>query len=109
MAPMIKAIISLLNFAFKWWKDVNMLIANMIWKELSQTNSLKMIQDNYTYEYYIKMQSINLFKQSQVFSVLCIYNVQKLASVPYSSLQIKRLGLIYTVRNFRNFVLNLKT
>ena len=43
VAPMIKTIIVLLNFAFKWWKDVNMLITNMIWKELSHTNSLIMI------------------------------------------------------------------
>ena len=44
-------------------------------------------QVDYTYEYYIKVQSINLFKQSQVFRyTLYLHDVQKLASVPYSSL-----------------------
>ena len=41
-----------------------------------------------TYEYYIKVQSIiNLFKRSQVFRyTLYLHDVQKLTSVPYSSL-----------------------
>ena len=35
------------------------------------------------YEYYIKVQSIDLFKQSQVFRyTLCLHDVQKLVSVP---------------------------
>ena len=44
-----------------------MLITEMIWKQLSYTNSLIIITSDYTYEYYIKVHSINLFKQSQVF------------------------------------------
>ena len=32
ITPMIKTTIVLLNFAFKWWTNVNMLITNMIWK-----------------------------------------------------------------------------
>ena len=64
-----------------------MLITEMIWKQLSYTNSLIIITSDYTYEYYIKVHSINLFKQSQVFRYsLYLHDVQKLASVPYSSL-----------------------
>ena len=64
-----------------------MLITNMIWKHLSHMIPLIMITTWFTCEYYIKVQSINLLKQSQVFGyTLYLYDVQKLASACYSSL-----------------------
>ena len=58
-----------------------------------------MIIDDYTYKYYIKVPSINLFKQSQVFRyTLYLHDVQKLASQFLTvHFQIKSLGLICTV------------
>ena len=48
---------------------------------------LVVLSVDYTYEYYIKVQSIILFKQPQVFRyTLYLHDVQKLVSVPYSSL-----------------------
>ena len=56
-------------------------------KQLSHTNSLIMITRRLYLQMLYKMQSINMFKQSQVFrSTLYFHEVQKLASVPYSSL-----------------------
>ena len=64
-----------------------MLITNMIWKHLSHMIPLIMITTWFTCEYYIKVQSINLFKQSPVFGyTLYLHDVQKLASACYSSL-----------------------
>ena len=59
----------------------------MIWKQLSHANSLIITKNDYTYDYYRKVQSIKLFRQSQVFRyTLYLHDIQKLASIPYSSL-----------------------
>ena len=65
-----------------------MLITNMIWKQLSHTNSLTIITRLlYLWILYKNTEYIDLFKQSQVFRyTLYLHDVQKLASVPYSSL-----------------------
>ena len=65
-----------------------MLITNMIWKQLSHTNSLTIITRLlYLWILYKNTEYIDLFKQSQVFRyTLYLHDVQKLASVSYSSL-----------------------
>ena len=66
-----------------------MLITNMIWKQLSHTNYLIMIKRWLYIWIYINVQSINLFKQSQVFG----YTLYLLSNKkPWSYLQCRQIN-----------------